>query len=154
MKLNEEIDRIKSLMVESEKNYIIELHGSVHTAPGIKFILLDKNRNFIGETYVVSYKEAFKLSNDFKSFMESKNDLFEPSNTTYEHGLLIHEKYRKQGWATVLREECDKYLRENKFRHNTAIVRHDNNTSTHLLMKKGYKKYTDDENRKFFFKEL
>ena len=84
MNLNEEIERIKSLMIESMLDYKIQTHGEIHSPDGMRVCILTPNDEYIGETNIIGFQHALDKSRDLKTFLDNQNDLFNQENSIYQ----------------------------------------------------------------------
>lgn len=154
MNLNEEIKRIKSLMVENELGYNIKTFGDIHSTEGMRVCILTPKDEYIGETNIIGFKHAVDLSRDLKTFLDNKNDLFNQENSVYQYGLKVDEKFRRQGWGDKLKHECDNIVRNNGFKFITNIVSCSNEASQGLMKKRGYQTHQTNGIKDLLYFEL
>ena len=136
MNLNEEINRIKSLMMENVLDFKIQTHGDIHSVDGMRVCILTPKDEYIGETNIIGFQHALDKSRDLKTFMEKQNDLFNKDNSVYQYGLKVDDKFRRQGWGEKLKGECDNIVKGNGFKYITNIVSCSNEASQGLMKKK------------------
>ena len=154
MNLNEEIKRIKSLMVENVLDYVINTHGDIHSTEGMRVCISTPNNEHIGETNIIGFQHAVDLSRDLKTFLENQNELFNQDNTVYQYGLSVDDKFRRQGWGEKLKHECDNIVKDNGFKYITNIVGCDNDASQSLMQKRGYQKHQTNGIKDLLYFEL
>jgi len=154
MNLSEEIKRIKSLMVENEMDYKIRTSGDIHSTEGMRVCILTPKDEYIGETNIIGFKHAIDLSRDLKTFLDTKNDLFNQENSVYQYGLQVNDKFRRQGWGDKLKHECDNIVRNNGFKFITNIVSCSNEASQGLMKKRGYQKHQTNGIKDLLYFEL
>ncbi len=154
MNLNEEIERIKSLMIESMVDYKIQTHGEIHSPDGMRVCILTHNDEYIGETNIIGFQHALDKSRDLKTFLDNQNDLFNQDNSIYQYGLKVDEKFRRQGWGDKLKSECDNIVRNNGFKYITNIVSCSNEASQGLMKKRGYQTHQTNGIKDLLYFEL
>lgn len=154
MNLNEQISRIRSLMLENVDDYKIKTEGEINSPKGMRIIITSPDGVEIGESYVIGFRHAVDLSRDFRTFMENKNDLFGEDNTTYLHGLYVVDNFRGQGWGEKIKNECENILNQNNYKYSTSIVSCDNTPSQSLFKKRGYQNHQTSNGKDFLFLEL
>ena len=78
MNLNEEIKRIKSLMVENDLNHEFQtiLDGEIDSPNGMRICFKTNDGEDIGEVNLIGFRHAVDLSRDLKTFLKNKNNLF------------------------------------------------------------------------------
>jgi GNAT superfamily N-acetyltransferase len=154
MNLNEEINRIKSLMMENVLNYKIQTYGDIHSEDGMRVCILTPKDEYIGETNIIGFQHALDKSRDLKTFLENQNDLFNQENCVYQYGLKVDDKYRRQGWGDKLKGESDNIVRDNGFKYITNIVSCSNDASQGLMKKRGYQKHQTNGIKDLLYFEL
>jgi ribosomal protein S18 acetylase RimI-like enzyme len=154
MNLNEEINRIKFLMVETSVDYKIETYGDIHSLNGMRVCILTPKDEYIGETNIIGFQHALDKSRDLKTFLENQNDMFNQENSVYQYGLKVDEKFRRQGWGDKLKNECDNIVKNNKFKYITNIVSCTNDASQGLMKKRGYQKHQTNGIKDLLYFEL
>jgi ribosomal protein S18 acetylase RimI-like enzyme len=154
MNLNEEIERIKSLMIESMVDYKIQTYGEIHSPEGMRVCVLTPNEEYIGETNIIGFKHALDKSRDLKTFLENQNDMFNQENSVYQYGLKVDEKFRRQGWGDKLKNECDNIVKNSGFKYITNIVSCANDASQGLMKKRGYQKHQTNGIKDLLYFEL
>lgn len=154
MNLNEEILRIKNLMFEQVGDYVIDIMGEINSPKGLNIIMNTHKGEKIGHTNVIGFKHALDLSRDFKTFLENKEHPFLDNNCVYQYGTEIEEKFRRNGYATILRNKCHELSKENNFKYATGILRKDNTANQNLMKKMGYNIFDSSDIKDFVFLEL
>jgi len=154
MNLYESINRIKSIMYESIKDYEIVTYGDINSPYGMKVCIKSIDGNHIGETKIIDFENGLSLSPNLTNFIETNNDLFNQDNCVYQHGLNIDQPYQRQGWGEKLKHECHNIVRDLGYKYATNIVRHDNIGSQKLMNKLGYKKHQSNKERDLLYLEL
>jgi RimJ/RimL family protein N-acetyltransferase len=152
--LNEEIRRIKSLMIENVSDFDMYINGEISSPNGLQIILKNKSGEKIGNTNVIDFKHAVDLSRDFKSFLENKKHPFQDNNCVYQFGTEIDKKFRRNGYATILRNKCHDLSKENNFKYATGILRKDNTANQNLMKKMGYNIFDSSDEKDFVVLEL
>jgi ribosomal protein S18 acetylase RimI-like enzyme len=154
MHLNEEIKRIKSLMLENVKDYNIITSGELNSRYGMQVFIEDLNGNLIGETNIVDFDNGLKLSPNLTTFMNNKSEPFGMDNAVYQYSLSVEEPYRGQGWGEKLKCECHDIIKNLGYKYATNIVRCDNKASQGLMKKLGYKLHQSNGERDVLYLEL
>lgn len=154
MNLNETINRIKSLMLENNKEYNIITDGNLNSRNGMRVYIEDSSGNFIGETNIIDFENALNLSPNLTSFMNNKSEPFGMDNSVYQFSLEIGNSYRGQGWGEKLKKECHDIIKNLGYKYVTNIVRCDNHASQGLMKKLGYKKHQSNGERDVLYYEL
>lgn len=154
MNLYESINRIKSIMYESIKDYEIVTYGDINSPYGMKVCIKSIDGKEIGETKIIDFENGLSLSPNLTNFIETNNDLFNQDNCVYQHGLNIDQPYQRQGWGEKLKHECHNIVRDLGYKYATNIVRHDNIGSQKLMNKLGYKKHQSNKERDLLYLEL
>jgi hypothetical protein len=73
MQLNEQIKRIKSLMLENVKDYNIVTAGDLNSKYGMRVYIENLNGDLIGETNIIDFENGLKLSPNLTIFMKNKS---------------------------------------------------------------------------------
>jgi len=153
MNLNEEIKRIKSLMFEHSDSCVFKTTGEINSPYGLTLCLYSPKDEKIGQVEVIDFINAFNLSEKFTNCME-KNDGTFGDDTSYSYNLEVGENFRRQGYAEKIKNELEKILKQNNFKHNTTIVDDDNIPSLNLQNKLGYQKFTDLNGKQLLYKQI
>ena len=82
MNLNEEIKRIKSLMVENNLDYKIQTDGDIHSDDGMRVCILTPSDDYIGETNIIGFQHALDKSRDLKTFLDFRSIRKRPFSQT------------------------------------------------------------------------
>jgi len=154
LNLNEEINRIKSLMFEQVEDYVLDVQGNINSPNGLNIIMKTIEGEKIGHTNVIGFKHAVDLSRDFKTFLENKEHPFLEDNCVYQFGTEIDQKFRRNGYATILRNKCHDLSKENNFKYATGILRKDNTANQNLMKKMGYNIFDSSDEKDFVVLEL
>ena len=154
MNINEEINRIKSLMIENVLDYVIQKDGDIHSPDGMRVCIMTPSNDYIGETNIIGFQHALDKSRDLKTFLENQNDLFNQENSIYQYGLKVDEKFRRQGWGEKLKNECYNIVRDYGFKYITNIVSCSNDASQGLMKKRGYQKHQTNGIKDLLYFEL
>ena len=154
MNLYESINRIKSIMYESIKDYEIVTYGDINSPYGMKVCIKSIDGKEIGETKIIDFENGLSLSPNLTNFIETNNDLFNQDNCVYQHSLNIDQPYQRQGWGEKLKHECHNMVRDLGYKYATNIVRHDNIGSQKLMNKLGYKKHQSNKESDLLYLEL
>ena len=154
MNLYESINRIKSIMYESIKDYEIVTYGDINSPYGMKVCIKSIDGKEIGETKIIDFENGLSLSPNLTNFIETNNDLFNQDNCVYQHSLNIDQPYQRQGWGEKLKHECHNMVRDLGYKYATNIVRHDNIGSQKLMNKLGYKKHQSNKESELLYLEL
>jgi ribosomal protein S18 acetylase RimI-like enzyme len=141
MNLNEQISRIRFLMIESEKEYDVLKIGDIKSPNGMQILIKSLGGDDIATTHIIGFEDALELSPSFVEFMEKDNHPFDVNNCIYEYNLEVSENYRGQGWGNKIKNECENICLENGIKYICAIVSCNNIKSQSLFKKFGYKKY-------------
>jgi ribosomal protein S18 acetylase RimI-like enzyme len=147
MNLNEQINRIRFLMTESEKEYDVIKIGDIHSPNGMQILIKSLDGNDIATTHLIGFDGALELSPSFSGFMGREEYPFNKNNCVYEYNLEVSEDYRGQGWGNKIKNECKNICSENGIKYVCGVARCDNFISQSLHKKFGYEKHdtTDDE---------
>lgn len=154
MNLNEEIKRIKSLMIENVSDFDMYMDGEISSPNGLCITIKNSSGEKIGHTNVIDFKHAVDLSRDFKTFLENKKHPFQDNNCVYQFGTEIDEKFRRNGYATILRNKCHDLAKQNNFKYATGILRKDNTANQNLMKKMGYNIFNSSDIKDFVVLEL
>ena len=154
MNLYESINRIKSIMYESVKDYEIVTYGDINSSNGMKVCIKSIDGKDIGKTTIIDFENGLSLSPNLTKFMETKNDMFNQDNCVYQHSLNIDQPYQRQGWGEKLKHECHNIIKDHGYQYATNIVKHDNIGSQKLMNKLGYKKHQSNKERDMLYLEL
>jgi ribosomal protein S18 acetylase RimI-like enzyme len=154
MQLNEQIKRIKSLMLENVKDYNIVTAGDLNSKYGMRVYIENLNGDLIGETNIIDFENGLKLSPNLTSFMDNKSEPFGMGDTVYQYSLSVEEPFRGQGWGEKLKQECHDIVRNLGYKYVTNIVRCDNHASQGLMKKLGYQKHQSNGERDVLYFEL
>lgn len=154
MQLNEQIKRIKSLMIEEVKDYNVLTSGKINSRNGMLVFIENLNGDFIGETNIIDFENGLKLSPNLTSFMKNKSEPFGMGDTVYQYSLSVEEPFRGQGWGEKLKHECHDIVRNLGYKYATNIVRCDNHASQGLMKKLGYQKHQSNGERDVLYLEL
>jgi RimJ/RimL family protein N-acetyltransferase len=147
--LNEEIKRIRTLIYETTLDFNMHIDGNISSPSGLSIILINGLGEKIGHTNVIDFKHAVDLSRDFKSFLETKEHPFKDNNCVYQFGTEIEEKFRRKGYATLLRNKCHELAKQNNFKYVTGILRKDNTANQNLMKKMGYNIFNSSDIKDF-----
>ena len=74
MDLYESINRIKSIMYESVKDYEIVTYGDINSPNGMKVCIKSMDGKHIGKTSIIDFENGLSLSPNLTSFIETHND--------------------------------------------------------------------------------
>ena len=141
MNLNEEIKRIKSLMVENDLNHEFQtiLDGEIDSPNGMRICFKTNDGEDIGEVNLIGFRHAVDLSRDLKTFLKNKNNLFKDGESVYTHGTEVYDKFKRMGYGTKLREKCHELAKNNNYNYVMSIVSKDNLPSQKMQKNVGYK---------------
>ena len=163
MNLNEEIKRIKSLMLESVSDpYTISASGSVNVMPGIH-ISINEDTNKLGHSNLINFDDANVYDYDLPRLLEDVNqyctsncseNFFNNNNTLYLHDLKVFEPYRGRGLSNRLMNESHNLGKGMGVNYITLITDCDNSVAQNLYRKHGYQVYKSDGTKDLFYKEL
>ena len=91
MNLYESINRIKSIMYESLKDYEIVTYGDIKSPNGMIVCIITTDGKHIGETNIIDFENGLSLSPNLTKFMETNNDMFNQDNCVYQYAALFEE---------------------------------------------------------------
>jgi GNAT superfamily N-acetyltransferase len=162
MNLNEEIKRIKGLMLENSNPFTISTSGSVNIAPGIHISINDGEVK-MGHSNLINFDDANVYDYDFPRLLEDVNEycksncsenFFNNNNSVYLHDLKVFEPYRGKGLSNRLMDECHNLGKDMGVDYITLITDCTNSVAQNLYRKHGYEVYKSDGVKDLFYKQL
>jgi GNAT superfamily N-acetyltransferase len=162
MNLNEEIKRIKGLMLENSDPFTISTSGSVNIAPGIHISINDGEVK-MGHSNLINFDDANVYDYDFPRLLEDVNkycksncseNFFNNDNSVYLHDLKVFEPYRGKGLSNRLMDECYNLGKDMGVDYITLITDCTNSVAQNLYRKHGYEVYKSDGVKDLFYKQL
>lgn len=162
MNLNEEIRRIKVLMLENSDPYTISTSGNINNAPGLHISIHDGDTK-MGHTNLINFDDANVYDYDVPRFMSNHNEychsecsenFFHNGNNLYMHDLKVFDDFKGKGLSHNLMDECHRIAKESGVDYVTLITGRDNTVAQNLYKKHGYQLYQTDGIKDFFFRPL
>jgi ribosomal protein S18 acetylase RimI-like enzyme len=154
MELNEEIYRIKSLLIENSDPYRVRVVSNIESDRGFCVYYISENNNIIG---VVTLTDLGKVlsNNEFENDVRSLHENYDSTkNTVYLHSIVVEGPFRKQGYGTKLVKECENIARNSGYKNISAVVKKNNTSSQNMFNKLGYKKYNSNDKKDLFVLDL
>lgn len=162
MNLNEEIKRIKGLMLENSDPFNISTSGNVKIAPGIH-VSINDGETKMGFINIINFDDANIYDYDLPRLLEDVNEycqsncsenFFNNNNSVYLHDLKVFEDYRGKGLSNRLMDECYNLGKEMGVNYITLITDCTNSVAQNLYRKHGYEVYKSDGVKDLFYKPL
>ena len=161
MRLNEETQRIKTLMYKENQNKILT-EGSINNFIGKTIKLLSSAEEEIGSVNIISMGHVYKLDDDInRLYSEPKwcvknceSNFFNNNNSTYLYNLYIKENFRGYGFGNQLMDYSKNIIIDNGYTYNTLIADSVNTVAKNLYKKLGYNLHFTNHKKDFYFVEL
>lgn len=153
MNLNEEIKRIKGLMVESSDPYTILVRGDINNVPGAH-ISLREGETKLGHVNLLNFNDSYKWDDEIPRILGGDSKIFNDDNSVYLYDLKIYESNRGKGLSNHLMDKCHTLAEHAGKKYITLIVDSDNLIAQKLYKKYGYKSYDSDNFRDLLYKTL
>jgi len=162
MKLNEEIKRIKGLMLENSNPFTISTTGSINITPGLH-ISINNGEVKMGHINMIDFDNGKhydyylpRLLYNVNEYCKSNctENLFNNNNSIYLHDLEIFKPYRGKGLSNRLMDECHKLGKNMGVDYIILITECNNYVAQNLYKKYGYEIYSSDGIEDLFYKKI
>ena len=152
MNLNEEIKRIKSLMLENSDPYTISTQGNVNDVPGIHISIGDGETK-MGHINILNFNDSSEWDPDILRLL-GDNGMFNNDNSIYLYDLEVYEPYRGNGLSNQLMDTCYNWCKDMGVEYITFIADRNNYIAQNLYRKLGYDVFNSNEYKDFFYQRL
>jgi len=152
MNLNEEIKRIKSLMLENSDPYTILTQGNVNDVPGIHISIGDGETK-MGHSNLLNFNDSSEWDPDILRLL-GDNGMFNNDNSIYLYDLEVYEPHRGKGLSNQLMDTCHNLGKDMGIEYITLITGRNNNVAQNLYRKYGYDVFNSNDYKDFFYKRL
>lgn len=160
MNIKQEVNRIKSLMVEStDSPYDINVIDNNDYKSKSIYLNSGISKN-IGKAHILSIKDIVNLINQ----TSDKNDVdvatldllsnLNDDNIAHSIGLNVDEPFRKKGYGKILTQECENVSKNMGFTKICMVVNKTNIPSQKILNNLGYNITNSNDSWDLFMKEI